>query len=212
MLCDIKKMEEKDLNLIVEKLNILSDDYKNLAQQIVKTKAMKVDFIALSILNRAISINEGFKTLFIDDNVYAACHLIRIQLDSLLRYNSILIAKDKSIIDHILEGNSIRDFNDSILNKKFTDTFLVNQLSQRIPTIKALYDKYCGLIHFSNEHIERIKTYPEIENVKFRIEIGNTNNYTLEEKIELVTDMIIISLEIYNIINDWTEAKETLNN
>lgn len=203
-------MGEKDIIFGVEKLNILSEDYKNLARQIMETKAMKVDFIALSILNRAISINEGFRTLFLENNIDAACHLIRIQLDSLIRYNSILIAKDKNIIDHILEGNSIRDFKDSVLNRRFTDNFLVEQLSLRIPEIKALYKKYCGLIHFSNEHLERIKTYPNVENVKFRIEIGNTENYTLEEKIELVTDMIIISLELYNIINDWAEAKNSI--
>jgi len=204
-------MEEKDITFIVEKLDVLSEDYKNLAREIMKKKAMKVDLIALSILNRVISINEGFKTLFLENNIYAACHLIRIQLDSLIRYNSILIAKDDRIIDHILEGNSIRNFKDSILNEKFTDAYLVKQLSIQIPQVKELYEKYCDLIHFSNEHLERIKTYPEIENVKFRVEIGNTENYSLQEKTELVTDMIIISLEIFNIIKDWTEAKKFIN-
>jgi len=203
-------MNEKDLYILVEKLNLLSEDYKNLALQIAKNKAMKVDIIALSILNRAISINEGFKTLFLEDNIYAACHLIRIQLDSLIRYNSILIAKDKSIIDHILEGKSIRDFKDSILKTKFNDHFLVSQLSIRIPEIENLYQKYCGWIHYSNEHIERIKTNPEIKNVLFRLEIGNTDNYTLDEKIELFSDMLMISYHIYYTINDWSEAKKTL--
>ncbi|MDM1137214.1 MULTISPECIES: hypothetical protein [unclassified Empedobacter] len=204
------EINKEELNDLVDKLYLLTEDYKNLAKEIFKYKAMKVDFIALSILNRAMSINEGFRLLFQENNFYSATHLIRIQMDNLIRYNSILVAKDDSYIDYILDGKEIRKFRDSILKKNFNDAYLVEQISKKFPEIKILYKKYCGFIHFSNEHLERIKTFPNIENVKFRVEIGNFENYSHQEKVEIVSDMITISLFIFNQINYWTEAKKTI--
>ncbi|MBW1617131.1 hypothetical protein [Empedobacter falsenii] len=54
------EINKEELNDLVDKLYLLTEDYKNLAKEIFKYKAMKVDFIALSILNRAMSINEGW--------------------------------------------------------------------------------------------------------------------------------------------------------
>ncbi|HEU0143475.1 MAG TPA: hypothetical protein VFQ47_01700, partial [Nitrososphaera sp.] len=102
-------MTENELFEAVDKLDLLSTDYLNLAKTIMKqdSQVMKVDFIALSFLNRSVSINQAFKTLINDNNIYAALHLIRIQIDSLIRYSSILIAKDENYIDYILDGKPI---------------------------------------------------------------------------------------------------------
>ena len=90
-------MNENTFMGLVNKLDLLSTDYKNLAKSIMKqdSQVMKVDLIALSVLSRAISINSAFKTLIKDENTFASLHLVRIQIDNLIRYSSILIAEDE---------------------------------------------------------------------------------------------------------------------
>ena len=119
-------MEQSGLSVIVDKLDLLSTDYKNLAENIMKqdNQVMKVDLIALSVLNRAVSLNQAYKTLTKENNTFAALHLIRIQIDNLIRYYSILIAKDENYVDYVLAGKPINQFKD-INNEKFTDFYLV---------------------------------------------------------------------------------------
>jgi hypothetical protein len=54
-------MDEEELVDVIDKLDLLSVDYKNLAKAIMKqdTHVMKIDLIALSVLNRAVSINNA---------------------------------------------------------------------------------------------------------------------------------------------------------
>ncbi len=203
-------MNEKDLFLIIDKLDLLSKDYENLAKNIMKndTQVMKVDLIALSVLNRAISINNAFKTLIKENNTFAALHLIRIQMDNLIKYNSILIAEDDNYIDYVLQGERINSFKD-LNNERFTDTYLVAMLSRTFENISNLYKKYCGHIHFGKEHLERIKSISENKQAQFRIEIGNFENYSLEERKTFVTDFIIISRYLFQRIDGWVLAKGT---
>ena len=203
-------MDENELFDIVDKLDLLSTDYKNLAKSIMKPGAqvMKVDFIALSVLNRAISINDAFKTLVKKNNTFTALHLIRIQMDSLIRYNSILIAQDENYIDYVIDGKPINQFVD--LNKKqFSDFYLVENLNKTFAGIKILYQKYCGHIHFGKEQLEKVKTISENKQALFRVEIGNFENYSLEERETFVLDFISISLYLYKIIEDWVLTKHT---
>lgn len=203
-------MDENELFDVIDRLDLLSIDYKNLAKSIMKqeTQVMKVDLIALSVLNRAVSINNAFKTLIKESNTFAALHLTRIQMDNLIRYYSILIAEDESYIDYVLDGKPINQFKD--LNKKqFSDSYLVKTLSKTFEGIMDLYEKYCGHIHFGKEHLDRIKTISENKQAEFRVEIGNFESYSLEQRKIFVMEFITISMFLYKIIEDWVLTKDT---
>lgn len=203
-------MNENQLLLAIDKLDLLSTDYKNIAKNIMKhdTQVMKVNLIALSILNRAVSINHAFKTLIKEKNTFAALHLIRIQMDNLIRYSSILITDNEKFLDYVLEGKPINQFKGSN-NKKFSDSYLVQTLSKTFESMPDLYEKYCGFIHFGKEHLDRIKTKSENKQAKFRVEIGNFESYSFEERKVFVIDFITISMALYTIIKDWIITKET---
>jgi hypothetical protein len=202
-------MNRNDLNEIIDNLDLISSDYRNLASELMKpdSKVMKVDLIALSIINRAISINNAFRMLIKENNTFAALHFIRIQIDNLIRYHSILVAEDPNYVDYVLEGKPINQFKD-LNGKSFKDKYLVTKMETEFKGITKLYEKYCNHIHYGKEHLERIKTISENENAKYRIEIGNFDRYTLEEQVVFITDMITVSLEIFEIINKWVIAKE----
>lgn len=204
-------MNQNDFNIIVDKLELLSQDYKNLAKKITENNspAYKIDIIALSVVNRAISINDAFRVLVKADNIFASLHLVRIQIDTLVRYFSIIIAQDPNYIDYVLSGDPINKFKD--LNKEvFTDKYLVKHLENHLKGITDLYTKYCNYIHYGREHIEKIKFPSKNPDAKFSIEVGNFNKYTLEEQKSIILDMITISIGIYDIINDWISTKNSI--
>lgn len=202
-------MDENDLLEVVENLDLLSTDYKNLAKNIMKqdTQVMKGDLVALSVLNRAISINNAFRTLVKENNTFSALHLIRIQIDNLIRYYSILIAKDEKFIDYVLDGKPINQFKD-LNGNKLTDKYLAERLDEKIAGMLPLYIKYCNHIHFGKEHLERIKLISKNKKAHFRVEIGNFDNYSLEERKTFIVDMITISISLYKIIQDWVLIKK----
>jgi len=202
-------MNENELLEVVEKLDLLSTDYKNLAKDIVEqdTQVMKVDLVALSVLNRAISINNAFKTLIKENNTFAALHLIRIQIDNIIRYNSILVAKNENYLDYVLDGKPINQFKD-LDGKAFTDKYLAEKLDEIFKGMLNLYLKYCNHIHFGKEHLERIKSISENKKAQFRVEIGNFENYSFEERKTFVIDMITVSINLFEIIRDWVLTKK----
>lgn len=202
-------MDENELLEVVENLSLLSTDYKNLAKNIMKqdTQVMKVDLVALSVLNRAISINNAFRTLTKENNTFSDLHLIRIQIDNLIRYYSILITNDEKYLDYVLDGKPINKFKDSN-GKQFNDKYLAEKLDEEFNGMLNLYMKYCNHIHFGKEHLERIKTISENKQAQYRVEIGNFDNYSLEERKTFVVDMITVSINLCKIIQDWVLTKK----
>src|SRR5690606_34690711 len=183
-------------------------DYKNIASNIMQGNSYEIDKIALSVLNRAIAIIEGFRLLFMQKNTYAAEHFIRIQLDSLVRFYSLPIYQDESYLQYCLDGKPINKFYDKNLRNEFTDTFLVKELSKIRSPVKELYYKYCGVIHFGLSHLNRSISYPQKDGVKYSVQVGDLDNYSITDRSILVSDMIYISIELFHIINSWLSHKK----
>lgn len=162
------EIKKEDLRKFVDEFKLLNDNFKDLARKIMVDKSINMDEFALSSINRAISIIEGFRTLYLDNNVLAAVHLIRIQIDNLIRYNSVSIAEDKTYLDYVLSGKPINKFKD--LNKqKFSDYYLVSNTSESFSELFNMYNKYYGFIHFGKEHLNYIKSDPKLEGIKFSV-------------------------------------------
>ena len=201
-------MSKNELYPLVDKLDLLVEDFKKLAKSIMIGKSLDMDYFALATINRSISILQGFRTLYLDENVLAAVNLIRIQIDNLIRFNSFSIAKDEKYLDYVLSGQAINKFKDSD-DKKFTDFYLVQE-TDKIFKIKEIYNKYCGFIHFGKEHLDYIKSNPNEENVKCRIEIGNLNSFSFQELDDFVKEMVFVSLKIYNMMDLWRKSRLTI--
>ncbi|RLJ79978.1 hypothetical protein [Pedobacter alluvionis] len=202
-------MTDEELKDFFKSYDLLISDFKFLAKGIMKdqTPISKVDIIALSIINRTIAIVEGFRTLINNNNTYSALHLIRIQIDNLIRYFSILIAEDDNYIDYILNGNQINKFKDKN-GKIFSDRYLVDKIEKSYQGVNPLYLKYCGHIHFGIEHIERIKMSSDNLEALYTVVVGDLENYSNEEKNEYIIDFTAVSLKILEIIGDWLKTKE----
>jgi len=85
----------------------------------------------------------------------ASKSLLRIQLDTFIRFHALAISKDSNkFVNDILDGRHIRNMKDKDGNK-MTDGYLVDLLSYEYPWLKDVYKNLSGYIHFSGNHLFR---------------------------------------------------------
>ncbi|MDM5271199.1 hypothetical protein PGH07_03330 [Sulfurovum sp. zt1-1] len=136
------KSTEKEL-LQLGKLMLSADD----------GKLFPVDLIAIGAMKRTASNTEGFIGLVEAQNMTSARSLLRVQLDTFMRFSAIwLVDSPHDFAHEIIGGKHIRNIKDRAGNK-MTDSYLVETLSKEYPWIKNVYDNLSGYIHFSAQHL-----------------------------------------------------------
>ena len=200
---------QKKLDELLKQITDIESQFLDCASKIIKAGQSKVDnldFIALSVLNRAISLNKGYKTLIEANNTLSAVNLLRLQLDNLIRYNSIFVANERNYIDYIIDGNPINKYKKG--NQQFTDNYLAKELDKKFSNSYELYKHLCEFVHYSEKHISKIITTSENENALFRVVVGDNDNFNLTEKIDYTENLLFISLNLLSLMRKWPEEKE----
>jgi hypothetical protein len=140
------------------------------------------------------------------NNTLSAVILLRLQLDNLIRYNSIFVANERSYIDYILEGKPINKYKKGA--QPFTDNFLAKELDKKFSNSFHLYNHLCEFVHFGEKHISKIITDSENDNALFRVIVGDNDNFTLKEKIDYTENLLFININLLSLIRRWPEEKE----
>ena len=135
-----------------------------------------VDLLALGALKRTISTIAGFKLLIESSNMVCARTILRVQIDTAIRFYSVFIVDDPhSYSLEILSGKQINHMQDSS-GKKMRDAYLVNKLSEEFPWLSTVYKNLSGYIHFSSSHlfhpVQRIDN--ESKSLQFAIQDEDT--------------------------------------
>ena len=155
----ILRLQETENKLLKIGMTMLSSDNGNL---------FPVDFVAVGAMKRTVSNTEGFITLIKAHNMTSARSLLRIQLDTFMRFSAIwLVDKPHDLANEIIAGKHIRNIKDKNGNK-MTDYYLVENLTKEYPWVKDVYRNLSGYIHFSSTHL-----FNAIENVDNEINTMN---------------------------------------
>jgi len=130
-----------------------------------------LDFLAGAALNRTMANIDAFNTLIRARNLVIAGALLRMQLDTALRfYAAFLVEKPHDFALEVLKGIRIDKLQD-INGNRLTDSHLVKLLSQEFPWVKRVYQATSGYIHLSGTHIHH--TINEIrEDRKFSVKLS----------------------------------------
>ena len=116
------------------------------------SKLFTLDFLAISVNNRAISLLNGYVSLVKSKNYLTAVSLIRLQLDNALRFfASTLVENSNDFAMHFIEGKAIKDYKD-INGKRLSDNYLSKKLDVYFKGTQKLYSDTCGYIHLSDKH------------------------------------------------------------
>lgn len=112
-----------------------------------------MDLLAAGALNRSKAHIAGFRQLVQVKNLICAGALLRLQLDTALRFHAaFLVEQPHDFATAVLRGERVRDLKDRN-GKKMTDTYLVEMLGREFSWVPCVYERTSGYVHFSNTHL-----------------------------------------------------------
>jgi hypothetical protein len=112
-----------------------------------------MDLLAAGALNRSKAHIAGFRQLIEAKNLICAGALIRLQLDTALRfYAAFLVEQPHDFARAVLRGKRVRDLKDRD-GVRMTDAYLVKKLGQEYDWVPRVYERTSGYVHFSATHL-----------------------------------------------------------
>lgn len=171
-----------------------------------------LDLMASAAAKRSLSLALGFRRMVEDRNMMCAGALLRLQLDTALRFYAAYRAKDPhKFAVAVLDGGEIRKMKDRF-GKKMTDRYLVDTLmaeSEENQWIGSVYRETSGYVHFSVKHMVSI-FFPSLEHDgKFQMKIHARDNDMSDEAFLEATSAFIEALSLFmKYLHGWGMTKE----
>ena len=111
------------------------------------------DFLAIAAINRSLALSSGFRLLIREQNLISAGAILRLQLDTALRFFAgYLVYDPHDFTLQVLEGKQINRMKDRS-GHRMTDSHLVTEMAKEHPWVKEVYDRASGYVHMSGIHI-----------------------------------------------------------
>jgi hypothetical protein len=194
----------------LDKLRLYEMKFKHMAAWMIKSGKgiYHLDFYVSAILNRSISLINGFQTLINNSNYLSAAHLVRPHLDNYLRLLAAwLVESPHDFAQKVWEGGHVRKMKDKS-GKLMTDDYLKKKAAEEHPWIENVYNESSGFIHFSNKHMFMTTSLLNKEERILSTYIGEYDN-KVPNAIRL--ESIICMIEICNCLTDlvfgWVDTK-----
>ena len=111
------------------------------------------DLLANAAVDRSLALSAGFCLLIRERNLTCAGALIRLQLDTALRFIAgFTVDNPHEFAISVFEGKRIDRMKDRH-GKLMTDRHLVTKLAEEYPWIPTVYERTSGYVHMSGTHI-----------------------------------------------------------
>jgi hypothetical protein len=112
-----------------------------------------MDFLAIGALNRSKAHVAGFTSLINAKNLICAGALLRLQLDTAMRFFAAFLVDDPhGFAMKVLSGEKIRKLHDKDGNA-LTDSYLARRLGMEYEWVPRVYEKTSGYVHLSATHL-----------------------------------------------------------
>ena len=167
-----------------------------------------MDELAVASINRTVSLNAAFCSLMRADNFLAAAHLVRLQLDTALRFSAAwLVESPDEFVNRVFAGENIRKIKDKN-GELMRDAYLVDQLSKQWPWIYKVYQETSGYIHLSCKHIYNVFCPSNLDNNEIRMVVSPSSPHIpCSIKLEATYAMLHITEIIQNYVSGWIMTK-----
>lgn len=164
----------------------------------------------MGVVKRSVDLVDGFILTIDNWNFISAAPIIRMQLDTLLRFiyiSKISPKEAEQLINHIMDGKHLNHLKDS-KGKKLNDALLREYAEKYFPRVNDVYIQASKFIHFSERHM--FGSIYDINNekriAKFAIHKGSYN-VQKQDVIEYYDVFITITDAIIVFINTWGVIK-----
>jgi hypothetical protein len=112
-----------------------------------------MDFLAIGALNRSKAHVSGFTSLLKAKNLICAGALLRLQLDTAMRFYAAFLVEDPhGFAMKVMGGEKIRKLRDKGGNA-LTDSYLARRLGEEYEWVPRVYEKTSGYVHLSATHL-----------------------------------------------------------
>ena len=112
-----------------------------------------MDLLAAGALNRSKAHIAGFRTLLEARNLICAGAILRLQLDTAMRfYAAFLVEQPHEFALAVLRGERVSDLRDRN-GKKMTDAYLARRLGEEYEWVPRVYERTSGYVHLSSTHL-----------------------------------------------------------
>lgn len=171
-------------------------------------KIFSLDLLASAVIKRSMSLCAGFSSMVRQGNYLCAASLLRLQLDSCLRFYAAFIVDEPHEMAHqVLKGVPIRKQKDKT-GAFMTDKYLVDGLSLEHSWVSRVYDSTSGFIHLSERHIFSVIDSAEEEDT-IRVAIGGDDKGVhLEVWMELSDAFLAATDLLFEYLKGWLYTKQ----
>lgn len=167
-----------------------------------------MDFLAVAVLNRSLALTRGFCDLIESQNFLAAVPLIRLQLDSCLRFSAALSTPNPNeVADKVLSGVSIRNLRDRD-GDKMNDANLKRKLTEKYPWVSKVYENTSGFVHLSEKHIFNALHVENREARTVLLKVGEKDAFVPQwAYLEAVNAFKRITVTLLGLVKAWGKIK-----
>lgn len=168
-----------------------------------------VDLVAIGALQRSAALIDGFALLVEHKNALAAAPLLRLQLDSAMRFNACWLVPDSSEVAKALLCDKPLKNLKGLDGNPLTDAYLRKALAERYPWIDELYRKGSGFIHMSVSHLTAAITAIDRDDGRFHMLIGPGREWRDDEMLDAVNAFIDVTNIIYELCIEYRETRKS---
>jgi hypothetical protein len=199
----------------LNRLTSLRDLHIPMARKIGDGDIYPLDLLALATCKRSMGVLSGACLLVENVNFMCAAPLLRLQLDNCLRFfASTLVDDPHEFAVKVMQGIRIdkqKSRKDKAMKRvNLRDAYLIDQISNLAPHMKAVYDAASGFVHLSEQHIFSIFRSPSDDSMPNtrRVAISDLDDQVTDEQwIELVDCLYSATELLLRFLNSWLLQK-----
>lgn len=170
------------------------------------------DFWTNAAINRGIQLSSGFRSSIKKHNAICSGALLRLQIDTALRYSAGWLVQDPhGFVGRVMGGEQINRMKDRS-GEVMTDSYLVKVLSVEHPWITEVYKRTSSYVHFSDTHIwSTLYELEGTENRRVKTKVGAEDKEGLSDLyMEMVMAFQAATTILINYVEGWVFTKETV--
>ncbi len=169
-----------------------------------------MDLLANGASNRTLALCSGFRRMIEDRNMICAGSLLRLQVDTALRFYAAWLAEDPHAFAHeVLKGTRVDKLKDRD-GKLMRDSYLVERLAkvEDLEWLARVYSETSGYIHLSSKHL--FSTFNGVDGETRTVEIkvsAADGNLPEEVYVEAVDAFLAATRVFMKYLHGWGVTK-----
>ena len=149
-------MKKEKLEIELEKLNRLISELPKLGKQTLiddRTDMYVLDLIMIAAFKRTISLERGFESLVVSENMTCVREMIRMQLDTVSRLLAYTYVSEPSKLAEAVIGGKLLNKFKCRDGHKLQDRYLIEKMAEQYPWVTKVYKYTSGYVHFSEKQL-----------------------------------------------------------